>query len=127
MRGVLREEALGKLYQRVVDDHYREAQHVVSTALAKASEEIQVGVGSSDAEKQVRATRMAAYLNPEHQLFSTVPFGSIDALVGFIEQSKIITTKAETISSLREIERDLQHFRRHHSFRRRDWLPTVAH
>lgn len=66
-------------------------------------------------------------MNKEGELVSTLPTESIDALIAFISNSKIIQQKTETIDKLKEIDRDLQHFRLHHSFRRKDWLPKVAH
>jgi hypothetical protein len=61
-------------------------------------------------------------MNQEAGALSKLEGAAIDELVKFVENSVIVGHKAAVIEELREIERDLVHFRRNRSFRRRAWL-----
>jgi len=121
------DEVLARIYQRITAAYHAEARHELGTAFGSACDEIHGDIGSSDAKIHLSAVGRVADMNRESQLISTLPLASIDSMVGFVTNSKVIEAKAATIDRLREIERDLQHFKIHHSFRRREWLPTVAH
>jgi hypothetical protein len=121
------DEILDRLYQRVIAAYYAEARHELGVAFTCASDAVKSALGASDAETHLRALNMVPDMNSEADAMSTLPLRSIDALVEFVSKSKIVERKAETTENLREIDRDLQHFQIHHSFRRKEWLPQVAH
>ena len=75
---------------------------------------------------RVRLARRSPKLNEEGMAFATLRRSiSIEALREFVQGSEIIklSEHAVLLQGLAEIERDIEHFRRHRSFRRREWLP----
>jgi hypothetical protein len=120
------EEVLQKMYQRIEAAYYAEARHELSTAVGEASAAIHGGLSSTDMEEHRKATSLVPDLDRESQVASTLSLVSINALIEFVSDSKIIESKSEIIEKLNEIERDLRHFQLHRSFRRREWLPMVA-
>lgn len=121
------EEALQVLYRRIEGAYLAEARHEVSSAMAVASDAIHTSIASKDVEEHLRAASQAPDLNSEGKRASMLPTGSIEPLVEFIQSSKIVANKPQVICNLTEIDADLQHFRNHRTFRRREWLPKVAH
>jgi hypothetical protein len=121
------EEMLQKMYQRIEGAYYMTARHEVSAAVKEANSAIHGGLGSSDIEEHRRAASLVPDLNRESQIAASLPVLSMKSLVDFVDNSKIITSKSEILERLAEIDRDLQHFKIHRSFRRNGWLPASAH
>jgi len=121
------EEVLQNLYQRIEGAYYAAARHEVSVAFREASDAIHGALGSTDVEEHRKAVSLVPDLNNESKAASTLPVASIRSFVEFVQNSKVIGRKSEVTDKLDEIERDIQHFRLHRSFRRRDWLQTVGH
>jgi hypothetical protein len=122
-----REEALQSLYQRIEGAYRFAARGMVSDAFNLEREALAKARDSGDLEKSRPAAAMNSKLNEEGGTFTTLPTISISALEQFVRRSEIIKAKPEILEALAEIDRDIEHFKRHRSFRRREWLTRVAH
>jgi hypothetical protein len=111
------EETLQSLCSRI-EQVYRVVAHgIVSGAFRTEREALEKASDPS----------MNPQLNKEGMALSTLPAISISALEEFVHRSEIIKSKPEVLQDLAEIDRDIEHFKRHRSFRRREWLPTGWH
>jgi hypothetical protein len=95
--------------------------------LAAAASWCTRAAGPTDIEQHRKAASLIPDWNGESNIASTLPIVSIKALVDYVQDSKIITSKSEIVEKPDEIERDLQHYKLHRSFRRVEWLPKVTH
>jgi hypothetical protein len=111
------EETLQSLCERIEQVYLVVAHGTVSEAFRIEREAL----------AQAGDPSMNPQLNEEGKALSTLPEISISALEEFVRRSEIIKAKPQILQDLAEIDRDIEHFKRHRSFRRREWLPTGWH